>query len=1091
MKKILMVLMGLETGGAETHVVELSLTLQSRGWEVLVASNGGVYEKVLEEHGIRHFLVPAHTREPRMMRRAYLALEQVIRREKPDVVHAHARIPAFLCGLLHRKMGFPFVTTAHWVFRVNPILRLITDWGQQTIAVSEDIREYLIRCYDLPASQIHTTINGIDTALFSPEVSGKASRQEFGIPADVPVVTCVTRLHESRALSATLLVHCAPKLAATNPGLRILVVGDGERLSWLTRQANAVNQRLGYPCVILTGGRTDVPQLVAACDVFVGVSRAALEAMSSEKPVLLCGNEGYGGLAREETAAENLTSNYCCRGNQAATAETLTEDIQKLLAMTAQQRREIGKAGRRIVERDFSLDTMARDCEHAYELAMHPKRQVVVSGYYGYENLGDETILGTICSRYREQYDLVVLSKQPHQTERKFGVTAISRFNVLKVHRAIRKCSMLISGGGSLLQDRTSTRSLLYYLSVMHMAQRLKKPVMVYANGIGPVRGKWNRRLVVRVLQKAAAITLRDEDSLRELQNMGLSRQDILVTADPVFSMHTTEPGLAKQLWDQMGVPQNAKVLGISLRTHSQNAAERLAKLFDGICQDTGYVPVFLCMQAAEDMQGAEGVMKLMQTKAYLLPGQLGAREMMSALEHMELVISMRLHTLIFAATVGTPVMGFDYDPKVNSLLRKLNMPSLGAVQELDVQQGRALVAEFAAQPETYRQKIKAAAQALREQEKENDRILTELLPREPSEGTPKKRIAIFQSDLHVGGIQKSLVNLMSQEMMDNYEVDVYLFDQKVFFDMSEIRPHIRLHHLKPFPYLFRVVPFALIYHCMPRFHFALEKPYDVAIDFSNYQQDCAFGALTVPAKKRVMWIHNDMEIKYREEWRYRVLWVFFKNKFHRFDEFVAVSDGIIQPFRNKTGMRDAKVTAIPNLINTAEIFEKCEMPIDFEVDPKKVNIASMGHLNHQKGYDIMLDQLKPVCQRRKDLALYIFGDGKEHAALVEQAKQNGLEDVVHFMGYQPNPYPYLNRLDAFYLESRYEGQGMVLWEAKALGLPLIFPKRLEKYNMSLTGTDDIYDTLLHLQKTEKEKDDLHTYNQEIIRRLRQVIDSE
>ena len=233
------------------------------------------------------------------------------------------------------------------------------------------------------------------------------------------------------------------------------------------------------------------------------------------------------------------------------------------------------------------------------------------------------------------------------------------------------------------------------------------------------------------------------------------------------------------------------------------------------------------------------------------------------------------------------------------------------------------------------------------------------------------------------------------------------------------------------------------------------------------------------------------MEIKYREEWRYRVLWVFFKNKFHRFDEFVAVSDGIIQPFRNKTGMRDAKVTAIPNLINTAEIFEKCEMPIDFEVDPKKVNIASMGHLNHQKGYDIMLDQLKPVCQRRKDLSLYIFGDGKEHAALVEQAKQNGLEDVVHFMGYQPNPYPYLNRLDAFYLESRYEGQGMVLWEAKALGLPLIFPKRLEKYNMSLTGTDDIYDTLLHLQKTEKEKDDLHTYNQEIIRRLRQVIDSE
>lgn len=86
-------------------------------------------------------------------------------------------------------------------------------------------------------------------------------------------------------------------------------------------------------------------------------------------------------------------------------------------------------------------------------------------------------------------------------------------------------------------------------------------------------------------------------------------------------------------------------------------------------------------------------------------------------------------------------------------------------------------------------------------------------------------------------------------------------------------------------------------------------------------------------------------------------------------------------------------------------------MPIDFEVDPKKVNIASMGHLNHQKGYDIMLDQLKPVCQKRKDLAVYILGDGKEQRRWWSRRSQNGLEDVVHFMGYQSNPYPYLNRL--------------------------------------------------------------------------------
>lgn len=93
--------------------------------------------------------------------------------------------------------------------------------------------------------------------------------------------------------------------------------------------------------------------------------------------------------------------------------------------------------------------------------------------------------------------------------------------------------------------------------------------------------------------------------------------------------------------------------------------------------RDTGYIPVFLCMQPASDFRGAKSVMELMNTKSYLLPDQLTAQEMMSALGNMKLVISMRLHTLIFAAAAGTPVMGFDYDPKVLSMLRTLEMPSL------------------------------------------------------------------------------------------------------------------------------------------------------------------------------------------------------------------------------------------------------------------------------------------------------------------------------------------------------------------------------------------------------------------------------
>lgn len=358
-------------------------------------------------------------------------------------------------------------------------------------------------------------------------------------------------------------------------------------------------------------------------------------------------------------------------------------------------------------------------------------------------------------------------------------------------------------------------------------------------------------------------------------------------------------------------------------------------------------------------------------------------------------------------------------------------------------------------------------------------------------ENETKKRIAIFQSDLHVGGIQKSLVNLMSQEILDRYDVDVYLFQREIFFDLSGIRPHVNIHYLKPFPYYFRFIPFGAIMKLMPRFAFASDQPYDVAIDFSNYQQDCAFGALTIPAKKRVMWIHNDMEIKYREEPKYRILWRFFHSKFGRFTEFVAVSDGIVQPFKDKTGLRNAKVTAIPNLIDTKEIFAKRDIPVEFHVDPNKYNIASMGRLCHQKGYDILVDTFARVCKRRDDLACYILGDGPDREALEEQVKQCGLEQVVHFLGNQPNPFPYLNQMDAFYLESRYEGQGMVLWEAKTLGLQLIFPKRLEKYNINLRATDDIDDTLLHIQRAPKKMDDLHEYNEEICRRLTRLLESE
>jgi glycosyltransferase involved in cell wall biosynthesis len=222
------------------------------------------------------------------MRRAYQILKSVIREEKPDVVHAHARIPAMLCGDLAKREKFSFVTSCHGVYQISGVLRALSNWGERTLAVSEDIRDYLMKEYQIPQEHIRLTINGIDTEKFSPEASGAAVREEFSL-GNAPVIGHVSRLDEEPALIASDLIEIAPALDQAIPGVRILITGGGTAFEELWEKAAAVNKALGRACLVLTGPRTDIREMMAACDLFVGVSRAALEAMAAGKAVIRSG----------------------------------------------------------------------------------------------------------------------------------------------------------------------------------------------------------------------------------------------------------------------------------------------------------------------------------------------------------------------------------------------------------------------------------------------------------------------------------------------------------------------------------------------------------------------------------------------------------------------------------------------------------------------------------------------------------------------------------------------------------------------------------------------------------------------------------
>ena len=151
------------------------------------------------------------------------------------------------------------------------------------------------------------------------------------------------------------------------------------------------------------------------------------------------------------------------------------------------------------------------------------------------------------------------------------------------------------------------------------------------------------------------------------------------------------------------------------------------------------------------------------------------------------------------------------------------------------------------------------------------------------------KRIAIFQDNLDVGGIQKSIMNLLMNFDYENYQVDLYLSDDKRFWDVR-FPEALHIKYLRHIPKCYALMPFDLAKKLVTLDFSDVTEPYDVALDFNSYQFSCALGALTVPAKRRIMWIHNNVAVKLENEWKYRVLWYNFKDKFKYYDEFVAVS---------------------------------------------------------------------------------------------------------------------------------------------------------------------------------------------------------
>ena len=158
-------------------------------------------------------------------------------------------------------------------------------------------------------------------------------------------------------------------------------------------------------------------------------------------------------------------------------------------------------------------------------------KKIFICGYYGFDNLGDEAILRSLVEGIRDQepsVELTVLSASRHETEEEYGVKAISRNDYRALMNAMKSQDVIVFGGGSLLQDVTSSRSILYYLGLMFLAKMHRKPLMMVAQGIGPIRRPIFRKLTKWIFRSAKHISVRDQVSREELVAMGIERSRII-----------------------------------------------------------------------------------------------------------------------------------------------------------------------------------------------------------------------------------------------------------------------------------------------------------------------------------------------------------------------------------------------------------------------------------------------------------------------------------------------------------------------------------------------------------------------------------
>lgn len=310
-------------------------------------------------------------------------------------------------------------------------------------------------------------------------------------------------------------------------------------------------------------------------------------------------------------------------------------------------------------------------------MEVNPK--IVMSGYYGFQNAGDDAVCYAIIEALRQELPgstITVLSNAPELTEQTYSVKACNRWKPKTVWQALRGADLLVSGGGSLIQDVTSKNSCLYYLGIIFMARFLRKPVLIYGQGVGPLVNSRNRFLTKLAFNHTNAIYVRDEESHMLLRDIGV-KTPIQVAPDPVLGIdgEVVDTAKGRDILMRLGYNGERPLALMALRDWGgRDLVHEYAALGDYL-SSRGYAVGLLAMHHDQDETIARAVDAHMHSNAFVIAESYETPTLFSLFDNAAVIVGMRLHALIIGAALDKRVMAISYDPKVNSFMKMIHNP--------------------------------------------------------------------------------------------------------------------------------------------------------------------------------------------------------------------------------------------------------------------------------------------------------------------------------------------------------------------------------------------------------------------------------